>query len=165
MSVIREQKQAVVEEIKDKISKAKSVVFINYQGISVADDTELRNKFRESNVEYRVYKNRLLLRALNDLGIEGFEEVLQGTTSVAFDYEEETNAARIAYEYESKKKVLELKSGILNNAKIEKDFVTTLAKLPTKPQLIGQLLSVLNGPIRGVAIALKAIAEKKQENN
>ena len=165
MSVIREQKEAVVSEIKDKLGKAKSVVFINYQGINVADDTELRGKFRASNVEYRVYKNRLLLRALNELGIEGFDDVLQGTTSVAFDYEEETNAARIAYEYESKKNALTLKCGILNNARIEKDYVTKLAKLPTKPALIGQLLSVLNGPVRGLAVALNAIAEKKQENN
>ena len=165
MSTIREQKEAVVEEIKDKVSRSKSVVFINYQGISVADDTTLRAKFRENNVEYHVYKNRLLLRALNDLGVEGFEEDLQGTTSVAFDFEEETNAARIAYEYESKKKVLKLKSGILNNARIDRDYVTTLAKLPTKPALIGQLLSVLNGPIRGLAVALNAIAEKNQENN
>ena len=85
MSVIREQKQAVVEEIKDKISKAKSVVFINYQGISVADDTELRNKFRESNVEYRVYKNRLLLRALNDLGIDIFL-FFDGGAQIADDF-------------------------------------------------------------------------------
>ena len=164
MSVIREQKEAVIEEIKDKVSRAKAVVFINYQGINVADDTALRAKLRASNVEYHVYKNRLLLRALNDLGIEGFEDVLQGTTSVAFDFDEETNAARIAYEYEKDNNVLQLKCGIMNNAKVEKDYVVKLAKLPTKPALIGQLLSVLNGPIRGLAVALNAIAEKKQEN-
>lgn len=161
MSANFDSKVALVSEIKEKIQKSKSMVFINYRGITVADDTELRKKFRASNVEYRVYKNRLMAKALNELNITGCDDMLQDTTAVAFAYEDETANARIAKEYVDKVKTMELKFGIMDGKILDQNMVKTLATLPSKPALVGQLLSVLNGPIRGVCVALKAISEKE----
>ena len=99
MSANRDAKVELVNSIKDKIQNAKSVVVINYGGITVAQDTELRNKFRAENVEYRVYKNRLVLRALQELGYEVKEELLQGTNSVAISYDDETAGPRIVNDF------------------------------------------------------------------
>ena len=84
MSANLEAKKLVVEEIKDKLSKSKSVTFVDYKGLTVAEDTAMRRQFKANGAEYKVYKNRLLLLALNELGIKGVEEYLQGTTAVAF---------------------------------------------------------------------------------
>ena len=162
MSSNREEKVALVEAIKEKIQKSKSLVFLDYRGITVEKDTELRNKFRAENVEYRVYKNRLLLRALNELGVTGCEDLLQGTTSVAFSYNDETSAPRIAKEFLKDVTTMSFKFGVLNGQVIDEAKVKQLAALPTKQVLLTQLLYVLNAPIRGVAVALNAIAEKQQ---
>ena len=161
MSANFDSKVALVAEIKEKIKNSKSIIFINYSGITVADDTKLRNAFRKENVEYRVYKNRLMAKALNELNITGCDDYLQGTTAIAFGYEDEVAGARIAKEYVDKVKTMEFKFGLMGDKILNQDEVKKLATLPSKPALIGQLLSVLNAPIRGVAVALKAIAEKE----
>ena len=163
MSANKDSKIALVGEIKDKISRAKSLVVMNYNGLTVEKDNELRNSFREENVEYRVYKNRLLLKALNELGIEGCEDLLQGSNGVAISYEDEVAGARIAQKFIKKNKVMQFVFGVMGDKVVDSKYVEAVAKLPGKPALIGQLLSVLNGPIRGVVVALNAIAEKSQE--
>ena len=166
MSANRDAKVELVNSIKDKIQNAKSVVVINYGGITVAQDTELRNKFRAENVEYRVYKNRLVLRALQELGYEVKEELLQGTNSVAISYDDETAGPRIVNDFIKankdlkESKILGFRFGVMNNNIVDDAYVNKIATLPSKPALIGQLLSVLNGPMRGVCVALNAIAEK-----
>lgn len=166
MSANRDAKVELVNSIKDKIQNAKSVVVINYGGITVAQDTELRNKFRAENVEYRVYKNRLVLRALQELGYEVKEELLKGTNSVAISYDDETAGPRIVNDFIKANKdlkesnILGFRFGVMNNNIVDDAYVNKIATLPSKPALIGQLLSVLNGPMRGVCVALNAIAEK-----
>ncbi len=163
MSANRDAKVELVESIKEKIKSAKSVVIVNYGGITVAQDTELRQKFRAENVEYRVYKNRLVYRALKDLGYEVNEELLQGTNSVAISYDDETAGPRIINTFVKDNKIdkyLSFNFGVMNNQVVDGAYVKTIANLPSKPALIGQLLSVLNGPMRGVCVALNAVAEK-----
>lgn len=160
MSANKDAKVELVAEIKEKMSKAKSLVFIDYNGLDVATDTQLRTEFRKNGVEYHVYKNRLMLRALNELGITGCDEELQGTTAVAMSFEDEVSAARIAVDYVKKVPTMKTKFGVYENAKVDAAFVETLAKIPSKETLIACLMSVIKGPIRGVAIALNAIAEK-----
>ena len=94
MSANFEAKKVVVEEIKQKIQEAKSVVFVKFNGLSVANDTELRREFRKNNVEYKVLKNTLIRRAFNELGVTDFDEELSGPTSVAFGTDE-TGAAKV----------------------------------------------------------------------
>jgi large subunit ribosomal protein L10 len=164
MSANKDSKVALVAEIKDKLSKAKSMIVVNYSGTTVEKDSQLRNEFRKENVEYHVYKNRLVLRALKELGYDVEDEALQGTNSFAISYDDETAGARILNNFMKENSNMTFVLGTLGNQVLSKEKVETIAKLPSKPALIGQLLSVLNGPIRGVCVALNAYAEKKGQN-
>lgn len=161
MSANKDAKVALVSEIKDKISKSKSMFVVNYSGTTVEKDIELRNAFKKENVEYHVYKNRLVLRALKELGYDIKEEMLQGTNSFAISYEDETAGGRILADFMKKNKNMTFVLGTLGNKVLTKEETEVIANLPSKPALIGQLLSVLNGPIRGVCVALNEIAKQK----
>ncbi len=156
-----QNKANVVAEIKDKLSKAKSVVFVDYKGISVTDDTKMRSEFRNNNSDYKVYKNRLVLRALNELGFTGFDSYLEGTTSFAFGYEDEVCAPKVVANTMKTNKNLKIKCGIINGKFADEKEMENLGNLPNKETLIAQLLCVLNGPARNLACTLKAIAEKE----
>lgn len=164
-------KQIVVEEIKAKIQKAKSIVFVDYRGLTVAEDTALRVEFRKAGADYKIYKNRLVLRALKDCGYDLDEKLFEGPLACAFGFEDEVSPAKILKDVITKSKKMEIKFGVLNGAKIESAEVKALADLPSKEVLIAQLLSVLNGParnlasvliapVRGLATALDGIAKK-----
>lgn len=156
-----QNKANVVAEIKDKLSKAKSVVFVDFKGTSVCDDTKLRSEFRNNNSDYKVYKNRLMLRALNELGYTGFESYLEGTTSFAFGFEDEVCAPKVLTNALKDNKNLKIKCGIINGKFADDKEIEKLGNLPNKETLIAQLLCVLNGPARNLACTLKAIAEKE----
>lgn len=153
-------KQAIVEEIKEKISKAKSLALVDYKGITVDADTKLRASFRKNGAEYRVYKNRLLARAFTELGYTGHEEFLNGTTAIALGYEDEIVAPRLIMEGVKATNKLVVKCGIFEGKVVGQDKVKQLSEIPSKPILIAQLLSVLNGPTSALARALDAIANK-----
>ena len=154
-------KQQIVEEIKEKISNAKSVVLLNYTGLTVEQDNKVRNAFRKENGEYKVYKNRLINLAFKDLNIEGFDKVLEGNTSLAFSYEDEVGAPRIAYNAMKDIKALSAKGGIVNGKAVELSYIEKLSKLPSKDMLIAQLLGMLKAPIRSLACVLSQVSEKK----
>ena len=162
MSANLEAKKVIVEEIKDKINKAVSLTFVDYRGLSVEEDTKMRAELRKANVEYKVYKNRLLLKALEELGMTGYADILEGTTAVAFGMHDEVSAPKILVDTAEKTKKMQVKGGILNGARIDAKMVETLAKIPSKEVLISKLLYLLQSPVRSVAIALNAIAEKKE---
>ena len=160
MSANFEAKKVVVEEIKSKIQSAKSVVFVKFNGLTVAEDTELRREFRKNNVEYKVLKNTLIRKAFNDLGVTDFDEDLKGPTSVAFG-EDETGAAKVIVEsakkYENK---VVVKSAYFEEKRLDDKGVKALAAIPSKQQLYGMLASALLGVPRALAIALNQVAEK-----
>jgi large subunit ribosomal protein L10 len=171
MSANLEAKKQIVAEIKQKISESKSIAFVDFSGLSVEKDTALRRKFKENKSEYKVYKNRLVLLALNELGITGCEELLQGTTATIFSYEDEVTAPKVLMENAVKENTLVLKFGIVDGKVVSKEEIEALSKLPTKDILIAKLLSILNGPAsalvrvlnaptQGLAIALSEIAKK-----
>ena len=151
MSANLEAKKLIVEEIKDKLSKAKSVTFVDYNQLTVAEDTQMRRDFKKNGAEYKVYKNKLLLLALNELGINGAEAFLHGTSAVAFSYDDEVSGAKIACETAEKTKKLTVKFGLLNGNFVESKEIEALAKLPSKEVLIATLLGTLNAPITGLA--------------
>lgn len=170
MSANLEAKKLVVEEIKQKISESKSIAFVDYRGLNVEKDTMLRKAFRESGSEYKVYKNRLMLLALNQLGMTGCEEHLEGTTAVVFGYEDEVSAPKVLMENIEKDKILKLKFGIVDGKVVTAEEIEKLSKLPSKEELLTKLLWVLNGPTtslarvlsaptRGLAIALSEVAK------
>lgn len=156
-----EEKKKVVEEIKDKIEKAKSVLIINYSKISVSEDTQLRREFRKNNVDYKVYKNTMVRRAFNELGVKDFDKELNGTTSIAFGADVNT-AARITVE-QSKKiqdKIIP-KCGYIDKTYADKATVLQLASIPGREVLLAKLMGSLKAPITKFAMLLKAIAEKQ----
>lgn len=161
MSANLDVKKQLVEEIKGKLEKATSVVFVDYKGLNVAQADALRKNFRENNAEYKVYKNRLMLRALNEMGIEGVEEHLNGTTSVAFGYEDEVVPAKLLADAAKDTNTMNVKFGIFEGKAVDAAYVNSIASLPNKDTLIAMLLNVLNGPASGLARALNAIAENK----
>lgn len=171
MSANFEAKKALVEEIKEKIQSAKSIAFVDYRGLTAGEDTKMRRAFREAGADYKVYKNRLMLKALEALGISGCEKYLEGTTAVAFSMKDEVGAAKVITDTIKETKKMEIKFGILNGTVVDSKAVEALAKLPSKEVLIAQLLGmlnapatnlarVLNAPTEGLAIALNAVANK-----
>lgn len=162
MSANQEAKKVVVEEIKQNISNAKSIVLIDYRGITVAEDTALRKEFRKANAVYKVYKNRLFQKACDELGITGLTPYLEGTTAFAFGMEDETCAPRVIKAQIKALNKLEIKAGFLNGEVIDKAKVEQLASIPSREQLIANLLAMLNAPVSALARAIQAIADQKK---
>ena len=161
-SAARIEKEQHVEEIKSYIKDCKGMVVVEYQGISVADDTALRAKFRAENVQYKVLKNRLVLRAMQELGIEGFDHHLNGASAFAFANGDALAAAKIVVEQGKTIKALKAKCGLMDGAYIDETVVTKLASIPSKEVLLAQLLGMLQSPISGFARAIQQVAEKQE---
>lgn len=163
MSAFRDAKVAQALEIKEKLENAQSFILVGYQGINVADDTALRNAFRDAGVEYHVYKNRILKIALNNLGYTEFDEALNGATSIAIATTDDIAApARILVEKAKTNNKLSIKCGCVEKKYLDVDGCKRLATLPSKEGLISQVLGLLQAPIAGLARCVAAIAEQKQ---
>ena len=137
---IMEQKVKQVEEIKQMITSASSVVLIDYCGISVAQDTELRNEFRKNDVKYAVIKNRLLKLAFNELGYNQFDEALNGPTAVAFGGENLAAPAKVASDKSAAFKKMKIKCGMVDGIFLDEAGCKKLASLPSREGLIAQVL-------------------------
>ena len=158
----RQLKEAKVAEIKEKLSKAQGVVLSQYQGLNVEDDTLLRKNLREAGVEYKVYKNTLVILAARELGIEGIVTHLKGSISLAFGYEEPTVAARVLNEFAKTHKKLELKAAIIQGEIFDGVQVNQLASIPPRNVLIAKLLGSFKAPISNLAYVLNSIKEQKE---
>ena len=154
MSAALEEKKKLVEELKEKIGAAKSIVIVDYKGLTVFEDTELRKTLREANVEYRVLKNRLMQKAFNELGYTDFDEALNGPTAVAFANGDPVAPAKILLEKADSTKKITVKCGMVDGAYITTDGVKELATLPPKEVLLAKLLGTLEAPISGLARVL-----------
>ncbi|MCL2255703.1 MAG: 50S ribosomal protein L10 [Firmicutes bacterium] len=159
---IIKQKETAVNELTDKIKKAKSVVLIDYRGIKVSEDSEMRVNLRKENVEYAVIKNALLTRAFKNAGYD-FDDVLAGPTAVAFGYEDAVIPAKIINDSAKKFNKLKFKGGVVENKKLNDAEMKAVALMPSKVQLIGQLLGMLTHPMRSLAVVLSEIAKKKAQ--
>ena len=155
-------KQAVIAEISEKLAKASSVVLVDYIGMTVAESTELRNQFRAAGVDFKVYKNTLIKLALKEQGIEGLDEHLNGSTAVAFSYDDPTAAAKVITKFINKVKKTSIKVGILDKEVLSAAQVEALADIPTREVLLAMLLGVMNGPIRTFARCVDLIREQKE---
>ncbi len=155
------QKEQLVNEVAEKVSKAKSIVLVNHCGLTVEQDTALRADMRKANVEYKVIKNSVLSRAFEKAGITGMESVFEGPTAVAFSYEDAVAGAKIVSDNGAKTKMLEIKGGVIENKPASADEVKVLASIPPKPVLIGQLLGLLTSPMRSLAVAVSEVAKRQ----
>ncbi|NLT57489.1 MAG: 50S ribosomal protein L10 [Clostridiales bacterium] len=169
---ILKQKQQVVAELADKLSRAKAGVFVDYRGITVAQDTKLRADMRKGGVDYAVVKNTMTRFAAEKVGMEGLDEILNGTTALALSFDDPVSPAKILSEYAKKHDNFKIKLGFVEGKVISPAEVGALAALPPREVLIGMVLgtmnapiaglaTVLNGTIRSLALALNAIAEKQ----
>lgn len=165
-------KVQVIEEIKEKISSSQSMVLVDYRGLNVAQLTELRKRYREAGVDYKVYKNTMMRFAFKELGLEEFNEFLKGPSGVAFGKDDPVSAAKITTEFAKTNDKLEIRAGIVDGKVIGVEGVKALAELPSREVLVAQVLGGLNAPIqgfanvlqgtiRGLAIVLNAIVEKQ----
>ena len=163
---ILSQKKAYVDELAGKLKNSVAGVVVDYKGISVADDTKLRRELREAGVEYTVVKNTMLRLALADLGYTEMEKVLEGSTAIAISKEDPIAAAKILGKYaEDSKGKFSIKAGYMDGKEMDVAAVQELSKLPGKQELLSMLCSALQGNIRGLAVALNAIAEKNGEGD
>ena len=157
------KKAAIVDEVTEKFSAAASAVIVDYRGLTVEQVTELRKQLRDANVEMKVIKNSILSRAAEQAGLEGLGEVFTGPTAVAFSNEDVVAPAKIMNDFAKEAKALEIKGGIIEGKVSSLEEITALAKLPNREGLLSMLLSVLQAPIRNVAYAVKAVAEKEED--
>lgn len=169
---VLQQKKAIVSDLTEKLKNACSGVIVDYKGINVADDTKLRRELREAGVDYFVVKNTLLSRAMKEAGIDIEGSVLEGTTAIAISEDDHVASARILCKFADANKYFNVKAGFVEGKTISIDEVNDLAKLPTKEVLIAKALgglnapisgfvTVLNGTMKGLVVALNAIAEKQ----
>ena len=161
-SKVLESKKAIVDALATKLQGSTAAVFVDYKGITVAQDTELRNKFREAGVEYTVVKNTLTRFAAKDAGYD-FSEVLNGTTAMASTTGDPIAPARIICEFAKKNKnVLTIKGGIVEGSVLTADQLNGFGELPSKNALVAQVLGTFLAPISSLAFVLDQIREQKE---
>ena len=157
------QKIKQVEELAEKIEKAKIVLLTDYKGINVLDVTGLRKTLRGANDEYKVIKNNITRRAMKSCNIEGLDDKLEGTTAVILGYEDYLEPLKAIYEYSKDNEFYKIKGGIIEGKVVSVEELITLAKLPSRETLIAQLAGALLGNISKLAVALDQVAKQKAE--
>mgnify|MGYP005764390411 CR=1 FL=1 len=160
MSANFENKKVVVSEIEELAKNAKSIVLVDYRGLTVAQATELRNEVRNAGGVYKVYKNRLMKIAFDKLKIDFPASDFEGTTAVMFHSSDEVAPAKIALDGSKKYGNLKLKSGYVDGKYFNIDEITALANIPSREVLVAQLLGLLTNPMRSLAVAVSEIAKK-----
>ncbi len=159
---VLESKKAVVDALTEKIQNATSVVFVEYKGITVAQDTALRKQFRDADVEYAVVKNTLTRFAAKNAGYD-FSELLNGTTSMASTTGDPIAPARIVCEFAKKNKLpITIKGGIVEGSVLSADQLNGFGELPSKNALVAQVLGTFLAPISSLAFVLDQIREQKE---
>ncbi len=160
---VLEAKQAQVKEAAELIKNTQTGILVDYRGLNVAEDTELRNKLREANVKYFVIKNTILKRAVEEAGIEGLDEVLHGPTALAVSEEDAVAPAKVIADFAKTNEKLEIKGGFMDGAVMSLDEVKQLAATPNFETLIAKMMGSLLSPISGLARLLATVADGGEE--
>lgn len=166
------KKKEIVSQLSEQIKNAKTIVFADYRGLTVEQDTELRNALRKAGVQYNVVKNTLTKLAANENGLNELEPHFNGPTAMAVSNDDVVAPAKILAEYAKKYDKLQIKAGVVEGKIFDEAQIKVLASLPSKEELLAKALgsmkapitgfvNVLNGNIRGLVVALNAIAEKQ----
>ena len=155
-----ELKQPIVEEISANIKDAQSVVIVDYRGLTVAEDTELRKTLREAGVTYKVYKNTLMNFAFKGTEFESMSGLLEGPNAIAISKEDATAPARVLAEFAKKAPALEIKGGVVEGTFYDEAGMKAISNIPSREILLGKLLGSIQSPITNLARVLNQIAEK-----
>ena len=155
-----ELKQPIVQAIADDIKDAQSVVLVDYRGLTVAQDTELRKQLREAGVIYKVCKNTMMKRAFEGTEFAGLEEYLEGPSALVVSKDDATAPARIICKFAKTAEALEVKAGVVEGNVYDVAGINELSKVPSREELLSKLLGSLQSPITNLARVLNQIAEQ-----
>ena len=155
-----ELKQPIVDEISGVIKDAQSVVVVDYRGLTVSEDTQLRKQLREAGVSYKVYKNTLVSRAVEGTEFESLRDVLEGPSAFAVSTDDATAPARILAKFAKTAPALEIKAGVVEGTYYDAEGMKTIASVPSRDELLSKLLGSLQSPITNLARVLNQIAEQ-----
>ncbi|KRF22024.1 MULTISPECIES: 50S ribosomal protein L10 [Paenibacillus] len=159
--ILAEKEQAVAE-VTEKFKASASTIIADYRGLNVAQVTQLRKTLREAGIEFVVLKNSLARRASANAELSALDEYLTGPTAIAFSKDDLVAPAKILTEFAKKNDQLSVKGGVVEGRVVGYDQIKALAELPSRDGLLSMLLSVLQAPVRNFALAVKAVAEKKE---
>ena len=157
------QKKEEVKELAGKMKEAKLILLTDYRGINVVDDTQLRKELRNVNATCNVIKNNITRRALKEIGIEGLVEELEGPTAVIMSNEDYLGASKTIYNFTKTHDFYKIKGGVVDGKVMTADEIITLAKLPSREELLSMLAGALLANISKVAVALNEVRKQKEE--
>ncbi|MBF0980399.1 MAG: 50S ribosomal protein L10 [Clostridiales bacterium] len=159
----KKEKQLIIDEIKDKLDKATSAVVVDYIGITVAQADSMRKKLRDADVDYTVYKNTLVKRAIEGTKYEPLAEVLEGPSALAISYDDAVAPARVLNSAIKEFKKMEFKAGVVEGTYFDAKGMEQIASLPSRDELIAKFMGSINSPISAAVRTFQAIADAKQE--
>lgn len=162
-NAVLESKKAVVSEIKEKFENATSAVIVEYRGLNVSEITNLRRQLHAENIEFKVYKNTMMRRAVEGTEFEGLNDALVGPNAVAFS-DDAVAPSRVLANFAKKHKKLILKAGVVDGNVVDKDEIKELSALPNHDGMIAMLLGMFQSPIRSFAYAVSQVAEQRAES-
>ena len=155
-----ELKQPIVQEISEQIKDAQSVVVVDYRGLTVAEDTQLRKQLREAGVSYKVYKNTLVNFAIKGTDFESLSDVLEGPNAFAISTTDATAPARVIAKFAKTAPALEIKAGVVEGTFYDSDGMKAIATIPSREELLSKFLGSIQSPITNFARVINQIAEK-----
>ena len=155
-----ELKKPIVEQISEELNGAKAAVLVDYRGLTVEQDTELRKQLREAGVIYKVYKNTMINFAVKGTEFEELSKHLEGPTAIAISKEDATAPARILFNFSKNAPKLELKAGVVDGTYYDEKGIQVIATIPSREELLSKLLGSMQSPITNFARVIKQIAEK-----
>ena len=155
----KEEVKALAEEMKN----SKLILLTDYRGINVVDDTTLRRDLRGAGATYKIIKNNITRRALEECGITGLEDKLEGPTAVVMGAEDYLEASKVIYKFSNDNEYYEIKGGVIDGKVMTAEEIITLAKLPSRETLLSMLAGALLGNISKVAVALNEVKKQKEE--
>ena len=158
-----ELKKPVVEEISELLNGAATAVVVDYRGLTVAEDTELRKQLREAGVVYKVYKNTMINFAIKDTEFADLAQHLEGPTAIAVCKDDATAAARVLAKFAKTAEALEIKGGVVDGVYYDAAGIGQIASIPSREVLLSKLLGSMQSPVTNFALRIKQIAEKNEE--
>lgn len=155
-----DEKKKIVEDLREKFSKFKVLIVTDYKGLNVTTINELRRKLREADVEYKVVKNSLLVRASEDTDVSLIKDNFKGPSAIAVSYDDPVAPAKVLTQFAKDNEKLEIKAGVMDGKVLALGAIKALSALPSREALLGQLLSVLNGVPTSLVVALNNMPKK-----
>lgn len=155
-----DEKKKIVEELHERLVKSKVVIVTDYKGLNVEAMTELRRRLREAQIDYRVVKNTLLIRAAKETGVALIQDQLRGPSAIALSFDDPVAPAKVLMDFSKKNEKLDIKAGVMEDRVLDLDSIKALAALPSREALLSQLLSAMVGVPTGLVRVLNGIPQK-----